>query len=1194
MSTTIRDSWRNLIGFVLLLLSQGCVSRAYIRLSTPLQPVQRANDVERLPKHKLAETIEYFNGLGKRVQLVEARISPQGKDRVTPIEYNSFGVQVRSYLPYVAKTTSGAYQTDAIADQTNFYLNAAGITHTTYPFSEKILERSPLLRVVEESPPGDMWRPGSSHSNKRSVSTNRSGEVRRWQWGTGYTYLAQAPPRFYSDSFYQSGHLQVIEKQDENGHRVQSFLDDDGRVMLRRGLLRNTAAVEVPLNTYYFYDDFGNLRLILPPMAINEMQTSNTWIVTTGILDRWATEYRYDSYHRRVEIRAPSRAPTYIVYDKLDRPVLTQDGELRRVNRWKFTKFDRLGRQILTGIYHDGQHLTRESMQAYADTYVDNVQTFFFERRQQAGGSSFAMEFDYSQGYSDKAFPPTPQATILSVTYYDNYDFNNNSDPADDYSYVANPAFPGNKPTDRLQGRVTGQKFKILAPPGSTLPKWSTTAYFYDDYARVIQTYQRNHKGISIIDTEYNFAGWVTRENTLHTGTDGVIVRKRHEYDHSGRLVRVHQQNNNDPEVLVVQQDYDEPGRLRSKHLHSEDQGRSFLQQVDYEYNIRGWLTGINSPWLVGTTPAGGSNSAPDLFGLDLRYEHPDPQFGNTPQYNGNVSLATWRTLSPGRSVAEQPVFAYVYEYDGIDQLTAAHFRAFNSSNQPAPGNDNYTAFASYDLNGNLTHLFQFGATAFDANGVARAYGPVDDLNYTLWGNRLIAVDDSVSADLRTDDVLVAVPHYGFSDRGRVYDGTHPEYIYDGNGNMVRDANKAIDVRYNYLNLPEEVDFGGGDVIRWVYDASGARLQQIVLEDGIGVETIDWVGGIVYKDDLINYFDMANGRVSRVGAGELRFEYYLKDHVGNVRVSFTKGSDGVTPRILQENHYYPFGMPLRGLSERPAGTEGRVGYGGKEITDTRGLNWYHYGARYYDPELGRWHVTDPGDQYHSPYAFAANNPVRFVDPTGGSVEDGVPDDLKSGEQIILNWLLHEDFPTSNWEKLYAPTSPFDEHGSKVKFTVNWFLLKAIEEKKANATLYDVLYNAWTWLTAVRKGAVLMGGRELPSSSESLILRDAQRYLWGRVGITRFCGEVVTGICHSAAWYFPAALAWDIPKFVEFLTFTDSFFEIEHSKPQSALGGHVWFGLGKIDWLSKDVSKMDTQANPALLKFPTYRDLERLK
>jgi RHS repeat-associated protein len=57
-------------------------------------------------------------------------------------------------------------------------------------------------------------------------------------------------------------------------------------------------------------------------------------------------------------------------------------------------------------------------------------------------------------------------------------------------------------------------------------------------------------------------------------------------------------------------------------------------------------------------------------------------------------------------------------------------------------------------------------------------------------------------------------------------------------------------------------------------------------------------------------------------------------------------------------------------------------YNGKELVDNYGLQWYHYGARYYDPQLGRWHAIDPSDEAHGPYIYVQNSPVNGLDPNG--------------------------------------------------------------------------------------------------------------------------------------------------------------------------------------------------------------------
>jgi RHS repeat-associated protein len=94
--------------------------------------------------------------------------------------------------------------------------------------------------------------------------------------------------------------------------------------------------------------------------------------------------------------------------------------------------------------------------------------------------------------------------------------------------------------------------------------------------------------------------------------------------------------------------------------------------------------------------------------------------------------------------------------------------------------------------------------------------------------------------------------------------------------------------------------------------------------------------------------------------------------------------------IVQEDSYDPFGMTQEALhDERYATVTNKHLYNGKEYQREQNLNWYDYGARMYDPALGRWHVSDPlSEKYssYSPYQYALNNPIKFVDPDGRDIK----------------------------------------------------------------------------------------------------------------------------------------------------------------------------------------------------------------
>ena len=126
-------------------------------------------------------------------------------------------------------------------------------------------------------------------------------------------------------------------------------------------------------------------------------------------------------------------------------------------------------------------------------------------------------------------------------------------------------------------------------------------------------------------------------------------------------------------------------------------------------------------------------------------------------------------------------------------------------------------------------------------------------------------------------------------------------------------------------------------------------------------------------------------------AFDWRYEYAIRDHLGNTRLMFTdKDGDGTIEQgageILQENHYYPFGMRMDGRWQNDASVaDNAYQYNGKELNEDFGLDWLDYGARWYDPAVGRWGAVDPlaGDyESWSPFNYVLGNPIGLVDPDG--------------------------------------------------------------------------------------------------------------------------------------------------------------------------------------------------------------------
>jgi RHS repeat-associated protein len=175
--------------------------------------------------------------------------------------------------------------------------------------------------------------------------------------------------------------------------------------------------------------------------------------------------------------------------------------------------------------------------------------------------------------------------------------------------------------------------------------------------------------------------------------------------------------------------------------------------------------------------------------------------------------------------------------------------------------------------------------------------------------------------------------------------------------------------------------------------ATGAKLRKTVttsktLTGGV----TDYSGPFLYTDNELSCIFTPAGRIVPLHLDDdvlWKYEYNLTDHLGNVRVVFAAHSHG-QPEVMQQTSYYPFGMTLQqqnfgGLNANP----NKLLYNSKELQDDElagsRLDWYDYGARFYDAQLGRWHVVDPSAENYtsfSPYAYVGNNPIVRIDPDG--------------------------------------------------------------------------------------------------------------------------------------------------------------------------------------------------------------------
>jgi len=218
------------------------------------------------------------------------------------------------------------------------------------------------------------------------------------------------------------------------------------------------------------------------------------------------------------------------------------------------------------------------------------------------------------------------------------------------------------------------------------------------------------------------------------------------------------------------------------------------------------------------------------------------------------------------------------------------------------------------------------------------------------------------------------------------------DYDYVVNGNLIKDQNKGIaSISYDILNLPEQIVVANKGTISYTYDAAGTKLSKTVSETGQASKTTQYLGGMIFENNVLQHVATEEGRV-RLESGQWRYDYFLKDHLGNVRVML---NDIATP--LEETHYYPFGLTQRGISTQQSPIDcgcalNKKGFNGneiqnKEFSDGSGLEVYDFNARIYGQQIGRFIQVDPLSEKENqegltPYHFSGNNPSTFNDPDG--------------------------------------------------------------------------------------------------------------------------------------------------------------------------------------------------------------------
>ena len=370
----------------------------------------------------------------------------------------------------------------------------------------------------------------------------------------------------------------------------------------------------------------------------------------------------------------------------------------------------------------------------------------------------------------------------------------------------------------------------------------------------------------------------------------------------------------------------------------------------------------------------------PDLFALQISYFQGNPTVNSPAQFNGNISGMTWATPNGGKQT-------FGFWYDDLDRLTKSEHRDLSSGDDI----DKYGSSIVYDdLRGNIQSIIRNGVIdgcTYPDGTTGYDFSQIDNLSYAYFSgtNKLRNLAETSDKD------------HGFKGEGGSLD-------YDFNGNMTDIGYKQMTATYNHLNLPTSfTSTVSGSGIGIDYDGAGTKLRKtsIDAEEPDSSYVKDYLGGIEYKDGILEFISFPEGRITRK-EDRYYYEYFIRDHLGNTRIVFSdKNKDGFLQpfndsggfpvsvdysELLQESHYYSFGMEMEGPWDRSVSWP-RNGYlyNGKELNDDFGLDWLDFGFRWYDPSIGRFTGVDPiSDQYAfvTTYNYAENEPIANIDLWG--------------------------------------------------------------------------------------------------------------------------------------------------------------------------------------------------------------------
>ncbi|WP_229689060.1 DUF6443 domain-containing protein [Puia dinghuensis] len=848
----------------------------FIREWAPQQPYTSASAVTNAGSvTQVTHTTHYIDGLGRSVQSVQWQGSPGKQDIVTPVIYDAFDREQYTYLPYSFPANSsntdnqaGSFKNSPFSDQSTFYSSTypadePAYQNETFFYGHIDFEPSPLNRVSKKFAPGNSWAGSEGGSAEKAVTiqylTNAANEVQIWS--TTYSALTYTNNDVTTNipttsAGYPAGSLNKTVTTDERGNATVEYKDFEGHVVLKKvqigAIASDYSGYSGFLCTYYVYDDLGLLRFVISPKAVAALVSVGNWTLTANMINELCFRYEFDPRQRMIAKKVPGAGWVYMIYDQRNRPVFTQDANMRLNSQWMCTLYDLQNRLIETGM------MVYNGNPASLQTYVNNNTGNYAYSSQSVSGTSIGQAVTanlvvinrlagqtlyqasnsivFQPGFSSESganfaariVSPSPLGFIdavtvsdnpipsgssfipLTVTNYDNYsntaksyDNSRNSGLDADQNPYADPL--QSQASTMTRGMTTSRLVRVIENAGNLAQgNWLETADFYDDKGRVIQRQSDNYKGGVDIDTHlYNFYDRVLCTYEVHNnslaGINQFAVKTNYDFDHEGRLLTVKKNLNNDANAsapgttqrLVSRSSFDALGLIKEKQLGQQTAYGSAPSSTPLEDDNYSYMI---RGWLKGINwnyPTSGATSS--QVNNSTKWFGTDLSYDwgfNTNQYNGNIAGMRWMSGGDG---AER---AYGYGYDATNRVL------FGDFNQNFGGNWNKTDPSNSNFTINFSAIMGDGqtvASAYDENGNIKQmqqYALVftsTQLTSQLIDNLTYNYELGGSSNKLSSvsDAATEPPAQNLGDFTK-NNTSGDDYGYDQNGNLITDLNRRI------------------------------------------------------------------------------------------------------------------------------------------------------------------------------------------------------------------------------------------------------------------------------------------------------------------------------------------------------------------------------------------------------------------